>query len=196
DQLLLWKPLFEIFGFLRFEDAGKYYELSRLLYKADYLLTNPDDLLNYFINDDLAGKFIQINEYQDKKYFNKERIELLLKWVLFNSVFDSALDYKNITKKSFTESLKNLFTGYKDILDRINKSEYKIENIIAATDISKPKRRKRKAVTNAKIKTKIKNKTKPIRSKKKLSETKTKKSKLTVKKKSKTGEKKKKSKKT
>lgn len=196
DQLLLWKPLFEIFGFLRFEDAGKYYELSRLLYKADYLLTNPDDLLNYFINDDLAGKFIQINEYQDKKYFNKERIELLLKWVLFNSVFDSALDYKNITKKSFTESLKNLFTGYKDILDRINKSEYKIENIIAATDISKPKHRKGKAVTKAKIKTKIKNKTKPIRSKKKLSETKTKKSKLTVKKKSKTGEKKKKSKKT
>lgn len=198
DELLLWKPLLEIYGFLRLDDPGKYYELSQLLYKADYNLNDPDTLSNNFVKDDLPVKFILINEYQDIKYFNKERIELLLKLVLYNSVFDSGTDYKPITKKSLTESLKKLFTGYKDLSDRINKSEYKIENILAAPIVSKKKSRKKKAETktNVKAKSKNKNKTKSNTSKKKISAAKIKKSKSAIKKVSKTGEKKTKSKKT
>jgi len=200
DELLLWKPLLEIYGFLRFDDPGKYYELSRLLYKASYNLNEPESLLSDLVNDDLSGKFIQINEYQGTKFFNKERIELLLKWVLFNSVFDSGLDYKEVTKKFFTESLKNTFTNYKDISDRINKSEYKIDNILASQTSTKIKVLKKKAETKTNKKTKtntgIKDKNKSVTSKKKITDTKTKKSKSKIKKISKTGEKKTKSKKT
>lgn len=200
DELLLWKPLLEIYGFLRFDDPGKYYELSRLFYKASYNLNKPESLLSDFVNDDLSGKFIQINEYQGTKFFNKERIELLLKWVLFNSVFDEGLDYKEVTKKFFTESLKNTFANYKDISDRINKSEYKVDNILASQTSTKTKVLKKKTETKtdkkSKTNTRIKDKNKSVTSKKKITDTKTKKSKSKIKKTSKTGEKKTKSKKT
>lgn len=200
DELLLWKPLLEIYGFLRFDDSGKYYELSRLLYKASYNLNEPESLLSDLVNDDLSGKFIQINEYQGTKFFNKERIELLLKWVLFNSVFDSGLDYKEVTKKYFNESLKNSFTNYKDISDRINKSEYKIDNILASQILTTTKVLKKKTETKTSKKTKtntgIKDKNKSVTSKKRITDSKVKKAKTKIKKISKSGEKKSKSKKT
>ena len=36
DELLLWKPLFEIFGFLRYDDPGRSYELNKTLFDSDF----------------------------------------------------------------------------------------------------------------------------------------------------------------
>jgi hypothetical protein len=43
------------------------------------VLVETDNIINSFADNDLLSKFIQVNIYQDIKYFNKERIELVLK---------------------------------------------------------------------------------------------------------------------
>jgi hypothetical protein len=93
------------------------------------------------LRNELAVLFIQVNEYENVKYFNKERIELLVKWLLLNSVFGFKSDNEKITKKSFTESLKNSYNSFVKILEQISKSEYRVENLISfskvKTDIKK-----------------------------------------------------------
>ena len=130
DELLLWKPLFEIYGFLRYDDPGKFYELSKLLYSTGFELTNESDLLSGFVNDESLYRFIQVNEYLGTKYFNKERSELFLKSVLIDTTFKFGPGNKNITKTIFADTLKNNFSIYKSIILRINNSEYKIDSLV------------------------------------------------------------------
>jgi glycosidase len=157
DELLLWKPLFEIYGFLKYDDPGKYYELSRLLYENNFSFADNTDLLKSIIDNEYSKKFIQINEYQNIEYFNKERIELLIEAVLINSVFSFAFDTKTITKKTFTEFLKTNFDNYKYILDKILKSEYKVDNIIFEAEkvkkaATKSSKKSKKTITDQKSK--------------------------------------------
>ena len=157
DELLLWKPLFEIYGFLRYDDPGKYYELSRLLNENNFSFADNTDLLKSIIDNEYSKKFIQINEYQNIEYFNKERIELLIEAVLINSVFSFAFDTKTITKKTFTEFLKTNFDNYKYILDKILKSEYKVDNIIFEAEkvkkaATKSSKKSKKTITDQKSK--------------------------------------------
>lgn len=176
DELLLWKPLFEIFGFLRYEDTGKFYELSKLLYNNNFDLVEENNFLGILLSDELSLKFIQVNEYQGTKYFNKERIELLLNSILINSVFSYESVNKNITKKLFTDYLKTNFNNYKNISDKIIKSEYKLDEIVLKPKLErkkKPETKKPNKVKSAKVKEKSKKKptSKAVGTKKKLSKT-------------------------
>lgn len=85
--------------------------------------------------NELTVLFIQVNEYENVKYFNKERIELLAKWLLLNSVFEFKSDNEKITKKSFTESLKNSYNSFVKILEQISKSDYRVENLISFSKV-------------------------------------------------------------
>lgn len=176
DELLLWKPLFEIFGFLRYDDTGKFYELSKLLYNISFDLVEENNLLGFLLSDELSLKFIQVNEYQGTKYFNKERIELLLNSILINSAFSYESVNKNITKKLFTDYLKTNFNNYKNISDKIIKSEYKLDEIVLKPKLERKKKTETKKPTkvkSAKVKEKSKKKptSKAVGSKKKLSKT-------------------------
>jgi glycosidase len=186
DELLLWKPLIEVYSYLRYDDPGKFYELNKLLYNNRFVLVETDKILNSFADNELLSKFIQVNVYQETKYFNKERIEFVLKWVLFFSIFNTEFDNKKITKKTFTESLKNNYTAYKSIEEKIQNSEYKLENIIY----------KHRAVKIKKTKAKISDKSGSTKTKQKSKKITTSKSSTQKKKLSKTGEKKLKSTKT
>jgi glycosidase len=176
DELLLWKPLFEIFGFLRYDDTGKFYELSKLLYNNSFDLVEENNLLGFLLSDELSLKFIQVNEYQGTKYFNKERIELLLNSILINSAFSYESVNKNITKKLFTDYLKTNFNNYKNISDKIIKSEYKLDEIVLKPKLERKKKtetKKTNKVKSAKVKEKSKRKptSKAVGTKKKLSKT-------------------------
>ncbi len=132
--------------------------------------------------------FIQVNEYEGIKYFNKERIEEFIKWNFILSIINNSsesLSKEKSSKKVFSELLKISYLKYVDVLDRISKSEYKIENLIEMseaksikkTDTKKktvPKKITPKKKTGDKIKTKkvITKKDTVTKTKKKLSKTK------------------------
>ncbi|MEO8233351.1 MAG: alpha-amylase family glycosyl hydrolase [Ignavibacteriota bacterium] len=153
DELLMWKPLFEIFAHLGFDDAGKSYELSKTLFsesliyfqnvvsvvktvksKSDRIETEIlSEYFNSLIKNDLLSAFMQVNEYEGTKYFNKERIEEFVKWNFILSIinkFCESLDKEKISKKGFLVSLKNSFQKFADVSERISKSQYRVEDLI------------------------------------------------------------------
>jgi hypothetical protein len=193
DELLLWKPLIEIFGHLRYDDPGKSYELSKVLFVSDFLFiekneaivtelksetksngkrfsNSPDGINKYLLellDDELIRYFIQVNEHNGIKYFNKERIEEFVKWKFIvsaiNGVSQNSIKGK-ISKKSFLDALKITQKRYADVMERISKSEYKIENLIALPAvmiIEKVKLIKKTASINGSAKKKTIVKTEP-----------------------------------
>jgi glycosidase len=210
DDLLLWKPLLEIFGYLRFENPGKSYELSKTLFvcKIDFMeksfedgsilkskkngiRSNAESLNIYFtsfIDNKILGSFIQVNDYNGIKYFNKERIEEFVRWNLILSVRNSVtaiLKQNKISKKLFSESLKGSFLKYVDVLERVDNSEYKVDSLILLGQIKTKTKNgskkntelkkditKKKSVSKSKSKNEIKKKESITKTKKKLSKTK------------------------
>lgn len=171
EGLLMWKPSFEVFGFMKFDDLGKYYELSKLIFVSDYLpkkqnqkinktvkvnskskkiksAIDQDYVQNYFINlfeSNITASFLLVNEHENIRYFNKERVEDYIKWVFINSVFNkSVLNHsrKNISIKGFTDNLKSTYAAYSEIIKRINSSEYKVDKLILISDIKIVKKKR------------------------------------------------------
>jgi hypothetical protein len=139
DELLLWKPLFEIYGFSRYEDPGRSYELSKILFDSDLSFNENTD--RYFIktlDSDIVNTFIQINEYENVKYFNKERIEELVKWQFIIScnklILQNTVKGK-VSKKVFVDALKFIFENYSLVTQRILNSEYRVENLISIPEV-------------------------------------------------------------
>jgi len=164
DELLLWKPLFEIFSLLRYDDPGKSYELNKALFVSNFsfldenetIVTehksetkstgkrfgNSSDGTNKYLlevlENDLIRFFIQVNEFDGIKYFNKERIEEFVKWNFIVSVINRVsqiLIDRKFSEKSFSDSLKLTYKRYADIFERISKSEYKIEKLITLPEV-------------------------------------------------------------
>jgi len=146
DELLLWKPLFEIHGFLRYDDPGQSYELSKILFDSDFSFT--DDADRYFIKlfeNDVICSFVQINEYENIRYFNKERIEELVKWryiiSCFNQISQNTVKDK-LSKKAFRDSFKTTSENYSLVIQRILKSDYKVENLVSIPEVKVVKKTK------------------------------------------------------
>jgi hypothetical protein len=139
NELLLWKPLSEIYGSLRYDDPGQSYELCKILFDSEFEFTGNTD--RYFLNifeKDLIISFVQINEYENVKYFNKERIEELVKWQFiiscFNLISQSTIKGK-LSKKAFIDSFKITFENYSLVIQRIFNSEYKVENLLSIQEL-------------------------------------------------------------
>jgi glycosidase len=146
DELLLWKPLFEIFGFLRYDDAGKSYELSKVLFDSD--CSFADNIDRYFIKifeKNIITSFVQINEYEKVKYFNKERIEDIVKWQFIISgteSFSTNIVNSKVSKKAFIDSLKTAYDNYSRINQKILESEYKVEKLVSIPEVKIVKKAK------------------------------------------------------
>ena len=167
DELLMWKPLFEIFGFLRYDDPGRSYELLKILFDSEFSFSQ--DIDRYFIKaveNNFITSFVQINEYENIRYFNKERIEELVKWQFIISCFN--LISKNtvkgkLSKKAFAGSFKTTFENYSLVIQRVLKSEYKVENLVSIREVKIIKKAKstkkvlqKKVVQKKKTVTKVK----------------------------------------
>ena len=176
DRLFLWKPFFEISGFLKYDDAGKFYELSKTLFSSGLLpaekkdkvsikkiTTNkPDYIQNYLsqlFESELVSRFLQVNEFQGIKYFNKERSDDYLKWVFIFTVIninpDLNLKSKKYSTKQFSENLKSIYQTYSEVKERVIKSDYKVEKLLTLPETAKkekPKTVKKKVTTTVKKK--------------------------------------------
>ncbi len=166
DELLLWKPLVEIYGFLKYDDAGKSYELSKVLFDSEFSLAyNPDRYFVKIFAKDITALFVQINEYENVKYFNKERIEDLVKWQFIIScpeLITINIGKSKVSKKAFNDSLKTAYDNYSIITQKILGSEYKVEKLVTIPGVKIAKKIKstkkvlqKKAVTTVKSKKEI-----------------------------------------
>jgi hypothetical protein len=146
DELLLWKPLLEIYGFLRYDDPGAYYELSKVLFDSHlFIAESIDRYFTKIFEKDLITSFIQINEYENVKYFNKERIEEFIKWqfiISCNELMSINSVGGKVSKKSFTNSLKTAYNNYSILTQKILKSEYKVEKLVALPEVKIVKKSK------------------------------------------------------
>lgn len=162
DDLMLLKPFFEIAGFHKFNDPGKMFELSKSLYqssrfefplikKSSKKLSSKKEqeiLINYLHNlfsDEMIGKFIQINNYLGNKYFNKERCEELLRWILILTIIkksEQGLVKRIPSKKQFTDILKNYYLTYQQIQKLITQSEYKVDKLLSNGSAKAVKKKK------------------------------------------------------
>jgi glycosidase len=139
DELLLWKPLFEIFGFLRYDDPGRSYELCKILFDSEFSFA--EDIDRYFIKaleNNFITSFVQINEYENISYFNKERIEEFVKWQFiiscFNLISQNTVKGK-LSKKAFAGSFKTTFENYSLVIQRVLKSEYKVDGLLSIPEV-------------------------------------------------------------
>ncbi|HCY77050.1 MAG TPA: alpha-amylase [Ignavibacteriales bacterium] len=162
DDLLLWKPLIEIFGHLRFVDPGKSYGLIKVLFITELISrpdidnaileskssstkskskiqsynTDLDNLIEKMLSNDNFENYIQVNEFDGVKYFNKERMEEFVRWYFLFSFYKQSLNKaKNnkISKKYFQDSLKLMFEVYTSIMNLVNQSEYKVESLLKSS---------------------------------------------------------------
>ena len=82
-----------------------------------------------FISDLFFGKdmsaLLNINEFEGKKYFHKERFEELLSWLLFLSVKEL---FKNeiLNSKEKTDRIKLLYNFFTNISKKAGKSGYRV----------------------------------------------------------------------
>jgi glycosidase len=164
DRLLVWKPFFEISSSLKYDDSGKYYDLIRTLFSSELLLNkeykkvtsdkkktkNQNNIQKYLVvlfESKLISAFLQVNEYNGNKYFNKERTEDFLKWIFILSSIknpDYNIKTRSISTSQFTNQLKDFYQAYSNILDKMLKSEYKVENLLSIPEIKVVKKRKPK----------------------------------------------------
>lgn len=196
DKLLVWKPLLEIFGYQRFDDSGKYYDLSKLLFinndfpvdvkikvitRASVKTEESKDIIKYkngvldkyfvdLFENELFRKFVMVNEHNGTAYFNKERIEEFLKYAFFMALYnthDFTKTKRSLNKKSFSEYLKQANETFNQAQAKINTSEYKVDKLLTLPEVKTIKKRKiKKSVTTGKKKQKDE-KTKKTKTKKK-----------------------------
>ena len=177
DELLLWKPLLGIFDHFRYEDPGKSYELTKVLFNSDFSFADNTD--RYFIKifeKEIIAFFVQINKYENVKYFNKERIEDLVKWQFIIScteLISINIVKGKVSKKAFIDSLKTAYDNYSRITQKILESEYKVEKLVSIPEVKiakkikstkkilpKKVKAKKKAVSKVKSKKEIEKKEK------------------------------------
>lgn len=151
DKYLLWKPLYEIFGYLGYSDETSLrYDILTL----KDLLENFETIHNSFNEikvkskkkkisfDEIKEKFIEIFEqesvknfihyhtFENTEYFNKERFEFLIT----NLLILWLLDNFEINKKSFEKEFKKrtVFADFivKNLLILAEQSQYKFKGLI------------------------------------------------------------------
>ncbi len=90
---------------------------------------NPSYILENLLNDNDVQQFLGINRYQSILWFQKERYEELLNWLLIIAVIDAASD----TDRS-TSEIENLiwdrYSAVEILQNAEKKSEYRVEKLL------------------------------------------------------------------
>jgi glycosidase len=161
EKLILWKPIYEIFGFLKYDDFPKQLDLIKALYhhhdvpSLDLVNTKPvtakknmstNEFLTRLLTFEAIKEFLLINDYEGVSYFNKERIEELLKYFLILSCLEVVTKKdKKLSGVQVTNQLKKMFEVYSEILKAINSSGYKVVNLISIPEVRVVKKKAKKA---------------------------------------------------
>ncbi|HSL87726.1 MAG TPA: alpha-amylase family protein, partial [Ignavibacteriaceae bacterium] len=127
-DLMLWKPAFEAFDYLGLSrHSDVYYNLLIVLSECPDLPVdkkpekskksaskkedkieakqNKNEISKYFndlFNNELITNFLLINEYKKERYFNKERFDELIKWLIIkSSIHKFTVKDQKIRRNSF-----------------------------------------------------------------------------------------------
>lgn len=158
QDLMLWKPLFEIFGYVGLRsNSDVYYNLLMILCELEALSTKvvfsaktksrksvtptkEDYIVNLF-NNELTKNFLQVNEYDGNIFFNKERFEILIKWLIIKSTIHT-LEVES--GKKAKDAFKALSEFYSGIIEISTVSSYKVKEFINLIGVIKKSKTKLK----------------------------------------------------
>lgn len=128
-----------------FEELGNQYGFDQIqneeMIDTIHMLTSLGDWYNSYLQEGFAHfiqrlvsipevqKFLLVNHFKESLWFNQERFELLIFWLLVTSVISLAADAK-ISATIFIENILKL-NRFKQLLQQaLLKSEYKLEKLI------------------------------------------------------------------
>lgn len=172
-DLMLWKPVFEIFSYLDLSvNSDVYYNLMILLTecpdipvkektakpktdlkkekKISEIEQDGNETELYFKNlfsNEIVSNFLLINEFKNEKYFNKERYDELIKWLIINSCINSLSSRDLKQKKNSIKQYYELFTlltdaaqssgfSVKHFLEFIKQKQTKLSTTIRGSNVN------------------------------------------------------------
>lgn len=158
NNLMLWKPLFEIFSYNGLSvNSDIYYNLmfvlnecpeiplerkevskKSVISKSNDAKSKSDinnELTEYFtglFNNTVINNFLIINEYEGIRYFNKERFGELIKWLIINSAINSLIVQDQRKNRSILKSANELFSLLQNAAVSL---DFKIEEFLKSLQI-------------------------------------------------------------
>lgn len=156
QDLMLWKPFFEIFSYVGLNNSSEiYYNLLIILCEIETIpaevkqsvnskknnnniLTIEKYIVNLF-NNESTKIFLLVNEYDGNIFFNKERFYILIKWLTIKSTLHTL---QTESGKKAKDLIKNLSELFSDIIKKSSLSGYQVKEFINL--ISKSKKSKSK----------------------------------------------------
>lgn len=162
NNFMLWKPLFEIFSYNGLSvNSDIYYNLMFVLNECAELplkgkevstksglsktkvakskSDSNNELTEYFtglFNNPVINNFLIVNEYEDNRYFNKERFGELIKWLIINSTINSLVAQDQRKNRSILKSANELFSL---LQNSAVSSDFKIEEFLKSLQIKSNK---------------------------------------------------------
>ncbi|MCX7610743.1 MAG: hypothetical protein N2043_04030, partial [Ignavibacterium sp.] len=152
DKYLLWKPLYEIFGYLnygvetslrydllylssfikRFESIyDKYSNSKSNSKKKKFSFSDIKSEFIEFLEQETVKNFIHYHTFENTEYFNKERFEFLINNLLLLWLFEYSMkENKIISKKELSKRKNFLKQIINNFFELAEKSEYKFNELI------------------------------------------------------------------
>ncbi len=152
-NLMLWKPLFEIMGYIGLGSISEvYYNLLIVLFESGYIphyinaeqikssemkkgksdkskkeIIDKEQFCSDLFSKDISKNFLLVNEYDGDSFFNKERFDVLIKWLIIKStIYTITLE----SGKKAKDAIKYYSELYNLLIEQSIKSGYKVNEFI------------------------------------------------------------------
>lgn len=152
DKYLLWKPLYEIFGYLNYGDEtslrfdllyltsfikrfesiyDKYSNSKSNSKKKKFSFSDIKSEFIEFLEQETVKNFIHYHTFENTEYFNKERFEFLINNLSLLWLFEYSMkENKIISKKELSKRKNFLKQIINNFFELAEKSEYKFNELI------------------------------------------------------------------
>ena len=90
---------------------------------------NNAELLSQLLQDEQVRAYINVNRHNDILWFNKERFESLLWWLMTSAMITSGASYENTTS-AHVEEMIIAYDAIKTLQKAADKSEFKLANLL------------------------------------------------------------------
>jgi hypothetical protein len=124
EKSVLVEILLEDFDVIEERQKVKETKLSKRKDISDYFLNSSAEFIRKIFEDNYVHKYLKVNLYKDVRYFNRERFEEFVKWLLnifmFEKVFNEAKP---------KEILHLYFDLFKYLIESAEESDYKLDEL-------------------------------------------------------------------
>ncbi|MCF6270573.1 MAG: hypothetical protein L3J41_12735 [Melioribacteraceae bacterium] len=120
----LLELLLDGFGLFIKENEKPNVDLKKKRDIIEALLTSKKEFIKKMFEDDYVHKYLEVNIYKDIRYFNKERFEEFVKWMLNIFMINRLSDDEDIRK------VMNLYYKiYKYLIESAEESKYQLDEL-------------------------------------------------------------------